>query len=95
MTRKGADQARVQALLNSIRGHYLPNKALVVIPEADIANSEIPWLRDKRVLSGDVTVFVCTSGHCEKPTDQADELNRQLANTQKLYRDRSVAPISQ
>ena len=95
MTRKDADQARVQALLNSIRGHYLPNKALVVIAEADIANSEIPWLRDKRVLSGDVTVFVCTSGHCEKPTDQADELNRQLANTQKLYRDRSVAPISQ
>lgn len=95
VTRKGADQARVQALLNSIRGHYLPNKALVVIAEADIANSEIPWLRDKRVLSGDVTVFVCTSGHCEKPTDQADELNRQLANTQKLYRDRSVAPISQ
>lgn len=68
-------------LLAALASSYLPNRALVIAPEAALAGlqEQIPWLKGKSALGGRATAFVCRGQVCKKPTQDPGTLRVQLA----------------
>jgi uncharacterized protein len=57
--------------------NYLPNK--IVVPAENAENADfIPLLRERKMLEGKPTAFVCENFVCQKPVTNADDLRKQL-----------------
>jgi uncharacterized protein YyaL (SSP411 family) len=70
-----------QALLDVVRQHYLPNRALAVRdptwPEARV--QDLPLLAGRTQVDRRATAYVCENYACQLPVTTADELAQQLA----------------
>ncbi|HWC14550.1 MAG TPA: thioredoxin domain-containing protein [Actinomycetota bacterium] len=65
------------ALIETVRGVYLPNRVLVT---GSLAGSEtIPLLRDRPMRDGRATAYVCRRGVCKAPVTEPEDLRRELA----------------
>jgi len=62
-----------EALLRTVRGRYLPRRAV-----ACGVDSDLPLLRGKTLLSGRAAAYLCREYACEAPTADAGELGRLL-----------------
>lgn len=65
-------------LKKEIWREFLPNKVVVLAENAD-ANAEIiPLLRERSLIDGKPTAFVCENFACQKPVTTAEDLREQL-----------------
>jgi uncharacterized protein YyaL (SSP411 family) len=76
------DSDDLQTLLATVRRHAPPDAAVMVIPtgEAGAAlREEVPHVADHEMVGGRATAYVCRNFACHSPTNDRDELVRQLA----------------
>jgi hypothetical protein len=68
------------ALLAQLRTRFVPNRALVIIAEADAAGVAdlVPWLEGKTAIDGVPTAYVCEEGVCELPTTDPEIFGQQV-----------------
>lgn len=72
-----ADDSR--ALLREVWKRYLPNKVVAQSAENDVdASSVVPLLRDRPMLGGRATAYVCENYSCLQPVTAPAELAAQL-----------------
>jgi uncharacterized protein YyaL (SSP411 family) len=70
-----------QPLLREVWTRYLPNKVLALADEGDARAAElVPLLRDRTMIEGKATAYVCENYTCQQPVTTADELARQLSS---------------
>jgi uncharacterized protein YyaL (SSP411 family) len=75
---------RTQALTREVWKIYVPNKVVVQAEENDIAAVEIvPLLRERSLVDGVSTAYVCEHYTCQKPVTTPVELAAQLASQLK------------
>ncbi|HEX8493223.1 MAG TPA: thioredoxin domain-containing protein [Pyrinomonadaceae bacterium] len=71
--------ARTQALVREVWKRYLPNKVVVQAEEDASAAAEIvPLLRDRSLIGGVPTAYVCEHYTCQRPVATPAELATQL-----------------
>ncbi|HSM33743.1 MAG TPA: thioredoxin domain-containing protein [Anaerolineae bacterium] len=70
------DAADTQALLTVARSRYRPGQVIAV--SADPASTAVPLLRDRSMVEGAATAYVCRGFACRQPTTDPDALARQL-----------------
>jgi uncharacterized protein YyaL (SSP411 family) len=68
--------ADTQALLAAARSRYRPGQVIAV--SADPASTAVPLLRDRCMVEGAATAYVCRGFACRQPTTDPDTLARQL-----------------
>jgi len=77
-----ADSSAGEDLKSGLRRAFCPRKVLVAgTPGTEnwtALQARIPMLRDKTAAAERATAFVCTQGHCQLPTSNADEFVQQL-----------------
>jgi len=75
------DAQSADALLAPLRLAFVPNRALTVVLESELAEQArtVPWLEGKVAVAGMTTAYVCESGRCELPTSDPAVFARQLA----------------
>jgi uncharacterized protein YyaL (SSP411 family) len=66
------------ALEREIFSEYLPNKVVVLSENADEDSAAIPLLKDRKMLEGKPTAYVCENFACQKPVTEIEDLRRQL-----------------
>jgi uncharacterized protein len=75
-----ADDAGADALVAVARENFRPNKVLLRSEaSAELAES-VPLLRDRQMLGGNATAYVCRHGACKQPVDSVAALQAQLAS---------------
>jgi uncharacterized protein YyaL (SSP411 family) len=76
----GAAEAQdTQALKSEVWRRYLPNKIVAQAAENDEAAAlTVPLLRERPMIKGAATAYVCENFTCQQPVSTADELARQL-----------------
>jgi uncharacterized protein YyaL (SSP411 family) len=73
------DAADTQALLREIWQRYLPNRVITQAAEGDTRATEaVPLLRERNMIEGKATAYVCHHYTCRKPVTTAAELGQQL-----------------
>jgi uncharacterized protein YyaL (SSP411 family) len=74
---QGAD---TQALLETVHGHYLPNKVLVVAHPDQVAglSQRLPLLAGRTQIDGAATVYVCENYTCGLPVTDPEALQKLL-----------------
>jgi uncharacterized protein YyaL (SSP411 family) len=71
--------ADTRALVDQVWSAYLPNKVLAVAAPGDQAAAErVPLLRDRPLLDGRATAYVCEHFVCQRPVTDPDALAGQL-----------------
>jgi uncharacterized protein len=70
------DAADTRALLAAARSRYRPGQVIAV--SADPASTAVPLLRDRSMVEGAATAYVCRGFACRQPTTDPDALARQL-----------------
>jgi hypothetical protein len=67
-------------ILNSIRGHFIPNKTLVIrSPGEDHEMIKIiPSLEFKEMENNEATVYICSEGTCKSPTNDLNDISEIL-----------------
>jgi uncharacterized protein len=78
-----ADRDAAEPLMGVIRSAFVPNRALVVASEADLAGETgklVPWAAGKPTKGGKPTAYVCRRGACELPTSDPKVLAGLLAS---------------
>ena len=77
-----ADSDETRQFLEIIHGRFHPNKILSLAPPdaaaAEKAADRVPLLKDKTMLSGKTTVYVCENFTCKRPVSDAGNLKRLL-----------------
>jgi uncharacterized protein YyaL (SSP411 family) len=75
-----AEAQETRRLLREVWTRYLPNK-IVAQAEGDDprASESIPLLRDRTMIEGRATAYVCEHYTCQQPVTSATELARQLS----------------
>ena len=79
-----SDRTSAAPLFSVLRQTFLPNKALAGSAEGDDLASLArlaPFVDGKSALHGRATAYVCQRGHCQLPTNNAEILARQLAQS--------------
>ena len=75
-----ADAAGTQALLRTLRTHYLPRGLLVLHPPNDAAiEALVPFVKQQPMLDGKPTAYVCEHYVCKLPTHEPAQLDALLA----------------
>ncbi|HKR00959.1 MAG TPA: thioredoxin domain-containing protein [Pyrinomonadaceae bacterium] len=70
-----------RALIKEVWAKYLPNKVVVQAEEGDASSSRlVPLLRDRSMVDGRATAYVCEHYACQRPTTSAAELAGQLSS---------------
>ncbi|MCO6439227.1 MAG: thioredoxin domain-containing protein [Phycisphaerae bacterium] len=72
--------AETKALLRVVFDRYLPNKVVVLTPDAD-PSEKLPLLARKTKMNGKPTAYVCEQYNCQRPVNSAEELAKQLEST--------------
>jgi uncharacterized protein YyaL (SSP411 family) len=79
------DKQDTHALLREVWGRYLPNKIVALAAEGDTRASEVvPLLRERPMIDGRATAYVCEHYTCLAPTNSPAELARQLSGGASL-----------
>jgi len=81
---RGALAPAARPLLGELARRFIPNSVLLVATEADVSGElgqRIAWLRERRLLRGRATAYVCERGVCQLPTTEPRVLAAQLAET--------------
>ncbi|MBA2734045.1 MAG: thioredoxin domain-containing protein [Acidobacteria bacterium] len=78
----GEDKAEeTRSLLREVWTRYLPNKIVAQTSGDDLRAVEVvPLLRDRTMLDGRATAYVCEHYTCQQPVSTAAELARQLSS---------------
>jgi uncharacterized protein YyaL (SSP411 family) len=82
-----SSRREAEPLLARLRGTFLPNRVLVVVPEGAELTAQsklVPLLEAKRALRGRATAYVCEQRLCELPTSDPEVFARQLRKVQPL-----------
>ena len=82
-----SSRREAEPLLERLRGTFLPNRVLVVVPEGAELTAQtklVPLLEAKRALRGRPTAYVCEQRLCELPTSDPEVFARQLRKVQAL-----------
>ncbi|MCZ6689035.1 MAG: thioredoxin domain-containing protein [Planctomycetota bacterium] len=69
------------ALLDTIHKRFIPNKVIALVPTGEGAASLLtlmPMLKDRGMLGGKATAYVCENYACKLPTSDPAELAKQL-----------------
>ena len=85
-------------LLDRLRRAYLPNAVRAVASEgADLEKQArlVPLFEGRGAHRAKATAYVCRRNVCDLPTSDPSTFASQLAKTEPLYRDRSLAPLPQ
>ncbi|MDT5122339.1 MAG: uncharacterized protein QOC96_1821 [Acidobacteriota bacterium] len=70
-----------RALRREVWNRYLPNKIVAQASEGDERAAEVvPLLRDRPMLDGRATAYVCENYTCQKPVNSTAELANQLSD---------------
>ena len=73
------DDPAAQALLEAVRGRYLPNLVLVLRPPDDKSiDKTINYVANHTMIDGQPTAYVCQSFACMRPTTDPEEMLAQL-----------------
>ncbi|TCJ19853.1 thioredoxin domain-containing protein [Rubrobacter taiwanensis] len=68
-----------KALMDTVYARYLPNRVIAGrAPDDEEAAREVPLLKDRPLLEGKATAYVCVRYACQNPTTDPEELARQL-----------------
>jgi uncharacterized protein YyaL (SSP411 family) len=79
--RKGADDT--QSLEREVWKRYLPNKVVAQAEEGDTHEAQLlPLLRERTMIEGRATAYVCEHYTCQQPVTSASELASQLEEGQ-------------
>jgi uncharacterized protein YyaL (SSP411 family) len=79
------DKAETQALRREVWKRYLPNKVVAQSSADDERAAEIvPLLRERPMIDGHATAYVCEHYTCQRPVTSAAELAAQLGTDEKL-----------
>ncbi len=73
------NDAATQELLDTLRQGFHPNAVFAFAYEDEIATIGIPLLKDRKLLNGKATVYVCKQGTCLAPVHSAKELVKLLS----------------
>jgi uncharacterized protein YyaL (SSP411 family) len=74
------DGSETRSLLREVWNRYLPNKVVAQTSGDDSRVIEaVPLLRDRLMVEGHATAYVCEHYTCQQPTISATELARQLS----------------
>ena len=81
------DRGEAEPFLAELARVYLPNRVLVVVPEAEVAElaTRVPLLEGKRALGGKPTAYVCEARVCELPAREAELFARQIRKPPLAY----------
>jgi uncharacterized protein YyaL (SSP411 family) len=82
----GIGEADTEALLDVVRGRFLPHVTLALLPietsgdtgDAEVAAAQIPLLAERTRRDGKAAAYVCRSYACRQPVTTAEELEREL-----------------
>jgi uncharacterized protein len=75
-----SDGEATRALLSEVWTRYLPNKIVAKAQEGDESGAElVPLLRERKMIDGQATAYVCENYTCQKPTTRPEELAKQLS----------------
>ena len=58
---------------------FLPHKVLILAENVEENSEFIPLLKERKMIEGKPTAYVCENFTCQKPATSADELKDQLA----------------
>ncbi len=72
------EQAATQALLDVLRGHYLPWKVVALARPANHDSDIIPLLAERIEVDGKPAAYVCQNYACQLPVTTAEDLAKQL-----------------
>ena len=74
-------RADAEPLLARLRQTLLPNRVLIVIPQAQVTATQklIPLIEDKTARAGKATAYVCEKRVCQLPTSDPDTFARLIA----------------
>jgi uncharacterized protein YyaL (SSP411 family) len=76
------ESEETRALMREVWNRYLPNKITAHTTEGDARSAEVsPLLRDRPMINGHPTAYVCERYTCQAPTNSAAELGRQLSDS--------------
>ncbi|WP_240760322.1 thioredoxin domain-containing protein [Phytoactinopolyspora endophytica] len=75
----GPDDARTGALHRAALRHTSPGAAVVAGDPEDAASAAVPLLRDRPLLDGVPSAYVCRHFVCDRPTSDPDELTTQMS----------------
>ena len=74
------EAAETRTLVREVWQRYLPNKIVALAPENDARAAEaVPLLRDRPMIGGRATGYVCENYACQQPVNAAAELSAQLS----------------
>jgi uncharacterized protein YyaL (SSP411 family) len=77
-----SDLGEVRDLAREVWARYLPNKVVVQAVEGDTRGAElVPLLLERTAQSGRATAYVCENYTCRQPVTSAEELSRQLVES--------------
>ena len=70
-----------QELLNALRNGFYPNAVFAFAYEDEIKNvgNLIPLLKDRKLVNGKATAYVCRQGTCLAPVHSVEELVKLLS----------------
>jgi uncharacterized protein YyaL (SSP411 family) len=66
----------LEALLETIRGRFLPNRVIALVSEGLLET--VPMLKDRGLLDGKAAAYVCESYACKLPTGDPETLGKLL-----------------
>ncbi|MBI4589085.1 MAG: thioredoxin domain-containing protein [Candidatus Rokubacteria bacterium] len=75
---------------------FVPNRIFAQAMEGEDLQRQakvVPLLAEKRVLTGQATVYVCRERYCELPTSDPKVFAAQLMKTEPLFPDSSPGPL--
>ena len=70
---------RNNMLEREIRGRYLPNSVVVPTVDPDKDSSVLPILKERKMIDGGPTVYICENFVCQRPATTLEELREQLS----------------
>ncbi len=65
-------------LEREIWSEYLPDKVVILSETPDEDSNLLPLLKDRKMIDGKPTAYVCENFVCQKPVTEIDDLRRQL-----------------
>ena len=75
-----AGGGETRALLRVVWARYLPNKIVAQADEGDARAAElVPLLRERPMIGGRATAYVCEHYACQQPVTSPEELGLQLS----------------
>ena len=92
-----ADRSDAEPFLRELGRVFLPNRVLVVAPEAEIPALEqkVPLLSRKRALGGRATAYVCENRVCDLPAREPGLFAEQIRKRPAPYSGTGASPSSE